>query len=62
MRSFGYGKHNCLGMHLARLEMKIQLGEIVRRMKNPRFVGEIKYIQSNFVQGISAMPITFEKI
>ncbi len=61
MRSFGYGKHNCLGMHLARLEMKIQLGEVLRRMNNPRFAGPVKYIQSNFVQGIRAMPITFDK-
>lgn len=62
IRSFGYGKHNCLGMHLARLEMKLQLGEILRRIKNPRFAGEVKYIQSNFIQGIREMPITFEKM
>lgn len=62
MRSFGQGRHNCLGMHLARLEIKIQLGEVIRRMKNPQFAGEVKYIHSNFIQGIREMPITFENI
>lgn len=62
MRSFGYGKHSCLGMHLARLEMKTQFAEIIKRIGNPQFAGPVKYIQSNFVQGIRAMPITFDKI
>lgn len=61
-RSFGHGKHNCLGMHLARLEMKTQLSEVLRRMKNPTFAGDVQYIQSNFIQGIHSMPIKFEKV
>ncbi len=62
MRSFGYGKHSCMGMHLARLEMKAQFTEILKRIKNPKFAGPVKYIQSNFIQGIREMPITFEKV
>ncbi len=62
IRSFGYGKHSCMGMHLARLEMKTQFTEILKRIKNPRFAGPVTYIQSNFVQGIREMPITFEKV
>lgn len=62
IRSFGYGRHNCLGMHLARLEMKVMLSEVLARIKNPKFAGDVHYIKSNFVQGIKSMPITFEKV
>ena len=61
VRSFGIGKHNCLGMHLAKLEMKVQLAEILKRMDNPQFSGPVTYIHSYFVQGIRSMPITFTK-
>lgn len=62
IRSFGIGRHNCFGMHLAKLEMKIMLEEVLSRMANPQFDGDIQYMKSNFVQGIKAMPITFEKV
>lgn len=61
LRSFGQGRHNCLGMHLARLEINVMLSEVVRRMHNPQFAGDVKYIHSNFIQGIREMPITFQK-
>ena len=37
------------------------LEEILARIDNPKFAGEVTYMKSNFVQGIKAMPITFEK-
>ncbi len=61
LRSFGYGRHNCLGMHLAKLEMKVMFTEILKRINNPKFEGEVRYMKSTFVQGIKAMPISFEK-
>lgn len=61
IRSFGIGRHNCFGMHLAKLEMKVMLEEVLSRMDNPQYDGDIKYMKSNFIQGIKAMPITFEK-
>jgi len=61
LRSFGIGKHNCLGMHLAKLEMKVQFEEILKRIDEPEFAGPVKYIQSYFVQGVRTMPIRFKK-
>ena len=62
IRSFGIGRHNCFGMHLAKLEMKIMLEEVLSRMDDPQFNGEVKYMKSNFIQGIKEMPITFSKL
>jgi cytochrome P450 len=34
--AFGFGQHVCLGMHLARLEMSVAIGEVLDRMPNVR--------------------------
>ena len=60
LRSFGTGSHFCLGMHLAKLEIQIMLEEILPRMRNPRFAGDIKYMRSYFISGIREMPISFD--
>jgi cytochrome P450 len=59
-RAFGIGEHFCLGSHLARLEMKVIFEEILRRIRNPRFNGEINWLRSNFINGIKSMPIVFD--
>ena len=61
IRSFGIGRHNCFGMNLAKMEMRVMLEEVLARMDNPQFDGEVVYLKSNFIQGINSMPITFEK-
>jgi cholest-4-en-3-one 26-monooxygenase len=61
-RAFGIGEHFCLGSHLARLELKVIFEEILRRVRNPQFDGEISWLRSNFINGIKSMPIRFEVI
>ena len=61
IRSFGIGYHNCFGMNLAKMEMRVMLEEILARIDHPQFDGDVRYMKSNFVQSIKAMPITFEK-
>jgi cholest-4-en-3-one 26-monooxygenase len=61
-RAFGIGEHFCLGSHLARLEMRVIFEEILRRIRNPRFDGEIAWLHSNFINGIKSMPISFDVI
>ncbi|MEM8496553.1 MAG: cytochrome P450 [Pseudomonadota bacterium] len=61
IRSFGIGRHNCFGMNLAKMEMRVMLEEVLSRMDNPQLAGDLVYLKSNFIQGIKAMPITFDK-
>jgi len=60
LRSFGIGEHFCLGMNLARLEMRIMFEEIIPRLRNPQLAGDITYMRSFFINTIKAMPITFD--
>jgi cytochrome P450 len=59
-RSFGIGQHFCLGTHLARLELRVILEEVIPRLRNPRLAGEIRYTRSSLVNGIKCMPIAFD--
>ena len=54
----GGGPHFCLGAQLARLEIHVLLGELLRRV--PRIeAGEPVRLHSNFINGIKRLPYTF---
>jgi cytochrome P450 len=56
--SFGRGgPHLCLGAHLARLEVKIVLAALARRVARFELAGEPRRIRSNFTNGLKALPI-----
>lgn len=59
-RAFGIGQHFCLGSHLARLEMRVILEEVIPRLRNPRFAEPVQYVRDYFVNSIKRMPITFD--
>ncbi len=59
-RAFGIGEHFCLGTHLARMEMRLVFEEVLPRLRNPKLAGDIRYLRSNFINGIKAMPLTFD--
>ncbi|WP_116367585.1 cytochrome P450 [Parahaliea mediterranea] len=60
LRSFGIGQHFCIGSHLARLELRIMMEEIVPRLRNPQFAEAPKFVRSFFVNAIKEMRITFD--
>ena len=60
IRSFGIGEHFCLGMNLARMELKVIFEELIPRLRNPEFAGEVRYMRSFFINTIKAMPIRFD--
>ncbi|GHE87536.1 cytochrome P450 [Aliiroseovarius zhejiangensis] len=59
--SFGQGgPHVCLGMHLARLEVRVLFEELVKRVKLVEPAGDHKFLRSNFVGGIKELPVTMQ--
>lgn len=56
--SFGQGgPHVCLGMHLARLEVRVLFQELTKRIAHIEMAGEEKFLRSNFVGGIKSLPV-----
>ena len=60
IRAFGIGEHFCLGMNLARMELKVIFEELIPRLRNPELAGEVRYMRSFFINTIKAMPIRFD--
>jgi cytochrome P450 len=57
--AFGYGGHVCLGQHLARLEMRILMEELLPRLKSIELAGEPARVESTFVGGLKRLPLRF---
>jgi cytochrome P450 len=60
--AFGTGQHQCLGMHLARLELRVGLDEILTRLPNLRLDpdGASPVIQGFAFRGPDAIPVVFD--
>jgi cytochrome P450 family 142 subfamily A polypeptide 1 len=59
--AFGFGPHFCLGASLARLELRVMFGEVLRRMPDLHLAGDapLPFRHSNFIVGPEAMPVRF---
>jgi cytochrome P450 len=57
--AFGYGEHFCLGANLARLQLKVMIEELTRRIPDIELAGPIERLRSNLVAGIKHMPVRF---
>lgn len=57
--AFGRGSHQCLGMHLARLQIEEGLHLIARRLKHPQLAGVVTWRRFPGVWGIASLPIRF---
>jgi cytochrome P450 len=58
--AFGYGGHVCLGQHLARMEMRILMEELLPRLASIELTGEPARVESVFVGGLKRLPIRFK--
>jgi cytochrome P450 len=62
--SFGGGVHRCVGLALARMEIKVAAREIVRRIDNIKLAiapEEITYLPTVATQSIERLPISFDR-
>ncbi|RJT25825.1 cytochrome P450 [Chakrabartia godavariana] len=57
---FGFGGHVCLGQHLARMEMRILMEELLPRLSSVELTGEPARVESVFVGGLKRLPIRFK--
>jgi cytochrome P450 len=55
--AFGAGAHQCLGLHLARLEMRILFEVLLDRIEKVELAGEPKRAKSTFVGGLKTLPL-----
>lgn len=59
---FGHGVHVCLGMHLARLEMRVALNLLFDRLPNLRFDpdGDDPHIRGQVFRSPTSLPVLFD--
>jgi cytochrome P450 len=57
--AFGFGRHFCLGAHLARMEVRAIFRELVPRLERLEPDGEPTWIRAYFVQGPKRIPIRY---
>ncbi len=60
--AFGTGAHQCLGMHLARLELDVGINAVLDRLQDLRFdpTAETPEIKGYAFRGPPALPVVFE--
>jgi cytochrome P450 len=60
--AFGAGAHQCLGLHLARLEMRILFEALLDRLESVELAGEPKRAKSTFVGGLKTLPLRIRAV
>jgi cytochrome P450 len=55
--SFGFGIHRCMGNRVAEMQLRILWEEIMKRFPRIDVVGEPQRLMSNFVLGITSLPV-----
>ena len=56
---FGYGLHYCLGVLLAKLELRYFFDELLNRIEWIELAGEPTWMASNFVSGVKRLPVRY---
>jgi cytochrome P450 len=62
--AFGVGVHRCIGISLARMEIKVAAREVIKRLKDIRLtipVEDIEYLPTVATRTIKELPLTFTR-
>ena len=57
--AFGFGRHFCLGAHLARMEIRAIFRELLGRLDSIELDGEPTFVHSRLVSGPKTLPIRY---
>ena len=57
--AFGFGRHYCLGSHLAKLEIRALFTELLARVDHIELAGEPQLMHSTLVSGPKKLPVRF---
>jgi cytochrome P450 len=57
--AFGKCEHFCAGAHLARLELRLMLADLLSRIEHIELAGKVERLRSNLIAGIKHMPVRF---
>ena len=57
--AFGFGRHFCLGAHLARMEIRAIFRELLGRLESIELAGEPTFVHSRLVSGPKTLPISY---
>ena len=57
--AFGMGIHRCVGMHLARMELRVALEELLKRIPSFRLAGETTWSRGP-IRGPRTLPLAFD--
>jgi cytochrome P450 len=57
--AFGFGRHFCLGAHLARMEIRALFRELLGRLDHVELAGAPKWTHAYFVEGPKSIPIRY---
>ena len=55
--AFGFGIHRCMGNRLAEMQLRIAWEEVMKRFRFVEVVGEPERLHSNFIRGITKLPV-----
>ncbi|WP_244423388.1 cytochrome P450 [Bradyrhizobium sp. ORS 375] len=55
--AFGRGPHICMGLQLARMQMRAMFAELLRRTERIERAGRVRRVQSQFMSGVGALPV-----
>ena len=58
--AFGSGPHICLGMLLARMEVRVFFNELLARVRSMKLAGKPQLIKSSFIHGVKQLPIRYQ--
>jgi len=55
--AFGTAAHTCLGLHVARLELKVLFEQLLSRCTSISLDGNVEFVRDNLIHGVRKMPL-----